>query len=194
MAIVYQIYSNGGSGGPVDYSNPIATVTGTSYSTGPLSVSSAYCFAVRAMDTTTGLLETNTQANVWLRLDASGNDIGQIPSAPFAQVARATSGGGCLIVWSYLGTARAIAPAAFLIYLTPGSTPNLTSPVATVPFQLGISNYSFQLGGLLDGVTYTVSIVSQGASGATSIATSATVVGDSTPPGDIDSLTAVAVP
>jgi hypothetical protein len=194
MPIVYQIYSNGGSGGPVNYSSPIATVTGTSYSTGPLSVSSAYRFAVRTMDTTTVLLEANTQANVCVRLDASGNDIGQVPNVPFAPVARATSGGGCLVAWSYLASARGNAPTAFLVYLTPGSTPLLTSPVATVTYQPGVSGYSFQLNGLLDSIAYMVSIVSQGAAGAASVATSTTVVGDSTAPGDVDTLTAVAVP
>jgi hypothetical protein len=194
MAIVYQIYSNGGAGGPVDYSNAIGTVTGTSYSAGPLSVSNAYCFAVRAMDTTAGLLETNTQANVWVRLDALGNDIGQVPNAPFAPVARATSSGGCLVAWSYLGTSRANAPTFFLVYLTQGSTPLLTSPAATVTYLPGVSGYSFQLSGLLDGIAYIVSVVSQGPSGAKSVVASTTLVGDSTPPGDVDTLAGVAVP
>jgi hypothetical protein len=194
MAIVYQIYSNGGSGGPVDYSSPIATVAATSYSSGPLSVSSNYRFAVRAMDTTAVLLESNTQANVCVRLDASGNDIGQVPNVPFAPVARATSGGGCLVTWSYLKNARANAPAVFLIYLTPGSTPQLTNPAASINYGSGVPGYSVPLSGLVDGIAYTVSIVSQGASGATSLAASRTVVGDSTPPGDVDTLTAVAVP
>ena len=157
-------------------------------------MSSAYRFAVRTMDTTAVLLEANTQANVCVRLDAWGNDIGQVPNVPFAPVARATSSGGCLVAWSYLASARGNAPTAFLVYLTPGSTPNLTNPVATVTYQPGVSGYSFQLNGLLDGIAYMVSIVSQGASGATSVATSTTVVGDSTAPGDVDTLTGIAVP
>ena len=195
MAIVYQVFSNNGAGGPVDYSTVIATVTGTTYTTAALAASGEYRFAVRAMDTATGLAEANTQASVRIVLDASGNDIGPVPNAPFAVTARATPGGGCLVTWSYFAAGQAAAPTEFLVYLTAGATPSLTTPVATVAYQAGVAGYSCQLAGLADATAYTVSVVSHGAgASAASGAASAAVVGDSTPPGNVDSLAASAMP
>jgi hypothetical protein len=195
MAIVYQIFSNNGAGGPIDYSTAIATVTGTSYTTGSLAASGDYRYAVRAMDTATGLAEANTQAVVRIVLDASGNDIGPVPNAPLAVTARPTPGGGCLVTWSYFAAGEAASPTNFLVYLTAGTSPSLADPAATVAYRQGMAGYSCQLSGLVDSTTYTVSVVSQGNGASTlSAAASATVVGDSSPPEDVDSLVAVAVP
>jgi hypothetical protein len=193
MAIVYQVFSNGGTGGPVDYSAPIATVTGTSYTTGVLAAPGDYRFAVRASDPATGLADANTQATVRILLDASGDDVGGVPNPPFAPVAMPTAGGGCLVAWSYFPAGQVVAPTSFLVYLTAGTSPALTTPAATVPYQSGVSGYSCQLAGLADATTYTVAIVSVGAAGLTSAAASATVVGDATPPTDVEALTASAV-
>lgn len=195
MAIVYQVFSNDGAGGPINYAAPIATVTGTSYTTGALAASGDYRFAVRALDTVTGLAEANTQARVRVVLDATGNDVGQVPNAPFAVVARPASSGGCLVAWSYFAAGQSAPPTAFLVYLTAGTTPSLTTPAATVAYRPGASGYSCGLGGLADGGTYTVAVVAQGATPAlASAAATATVVGDATPPGDVEALAAVAVP
>ena len=194
MAIVYQVFSNDGAGGPSDYSTVVATVSGTSYTTGALTASGDYRFAVRAKDTATGLAEANTQASVRIVLDSAGNEIGRVPNAPFAVAARATSG-GCQVTWSYFAAGQAGAPTDFLVYLTAGVTPSLTTPAATVAYQPGLAGYSCQLGGLSDATTYTVSVVSMGTgASAASAASSATVIGDTTPPSNVDSLAAVAVP
>ncbi len=195
MAIVYQVFSNDGAGGPIDYSTVVATVSGTSFTTGALALSGDYRFGVRAMDTATGLGEANTQASVRIVLDATGNDVGRVPNAPFSVTARATSGGGCLVSWTYFAVGQAAAPANFLVYLTAGTSPSLATPAATIAYKSGVAGYSCQLGGLLDATTYTVSVVSKGAGAlASSVAGSATVVGDATPPGDVEALVAVAVP
>ncbi|HEY2158966.1 MAG TPA: hypothetical protein VGH33_25270 [Isosphaeraceae bacterium] len=195
MAIVYQVFSNDGAGGPIDYSTVIATVSGTSYTTGALAPSGDYRFAVRAMDNATGLAEANTQASVRIVLDTADAGVVQVPNAPFAVTARATSGGGCQVTWSYFAAGQAEAPTDFLVYLTAGTSPSLTTPVATVAYQPGMASYSSQLAGLSDATTYTVSVVSRGAgASAASAAGSATVIGDATPPGDVEALTAVAVP
>jgi hypothetical protein len=194
MAIVYQVFSNGGTGGPVDYSTVIATVSGTSYTTGTLMAPGDYRFAVRAQDTVTGLVESNTQASVRIVLDANGNLVAPAPGAPLAVKARASMGGGCLVSWSYFAAGQAATPANFLVYLTAGGTPALTTPVATIAYQSGVVAYSCQLSGLADATVYTVSVAAQSASGTVGPATSATVVGDATPPDDVDSLTATAIP
>ncbi len=195
MAIVYQVFSNDGAGGPIDYSTVVATASSTSYTTGALAPSGHYRFAVRAMDTATGLAEANTQASVQIVLDTAGNDVGHVPNAPFAVTARATSGGGCQVAWTYFTAGQAGAPTDFLVYLTAGIAPTLTTPAATIAYQPRVAGYSCQLGGLSDATTYTVSVVSVGTgASAASAANSATVVGDATPPADVDSLAAVAIP
>ena len=193
MAIVYRVYSNGGSGGPIDYSTPIATAASPSYTTGPLSASGDYRFGVHAFDGSSGIEELNTQASVRITLDAGGNDVGQAPNAAYATVARPTANGGCLVTWAYPSSGQAPTPTAFLIYLTAGLTPNLATPSATVAYSRSLSGYRCQLTGLADGTTYSVAVVSQAAGGRVSNPVVATVVGDSTPPEDVDALTAVAV-
>ncbi len=195
MAIVYQIFSNNGAGGPIDYSTVVATVSDTSYTTGDLVPSGDYRFGVRAKDTVTGLAEANTQASVRVTLDVNGNDIGLVPTAPFAVAARATTGGGCQVTWSYFAAVEAGVPTQFCVYLTAGNSPSLTTPSATIAYRPGVTGYSCQLAGLSDATTYTVSVVSLGAiASATSASVSATVIGDSTPPANVDFLAAVAVP
>jgi hypothetical protein len=195
MAIVYNIYSNGGSGGPVNFSTPIATTTNLSYTVGPLSPTSNYRFTVRSMDTAAGIEESNTQASVRVVLDATGLEVGQRPNAPSALTARATSNGGCLAAWAYTSAGQVASPTSFLIYLTAGPTVDLTTPAATVVYIPATSSYSCQLVGLADGSAYTVAVVAQGASNAiTSVAVTALVYGDSTPPNAVDALVAVPIP
>jgi hypothetical protein len=195
MAIVYNVYSNGGSGGPVNYSTPIATTSNLSYTVGPLPPASDYRFTVRAMDTAAGIEAANTQASVRVVLDASGLEVGQRPNAPSALTARATSNGGCLASWAYQSIGQAAPPTRFLIYLTAGPTADLTTPIATVAYIPATSNYSRQLVGLADGSAYTVAVVARGASsGLASAAVTALVYGDSTPPNAVDALVAVPVP
>jgi hypothetical protein len=195
MAIVYNIYSNGGSGGPVNYSTPIATTSNLSYTVGPLPQASDCRFTVRVKGTVAGIEESNTQASVRVVLDASGLDVGQRPNAPSALTARATSNGGCLAAWAYQSVGQIAPPTCFLIYLTAGATANLTTPSATVAYVPATSSYSCQLVGLADGSAYTVAVVTQGASSAlASAAVTALVSGDSTPPNAVDALVAVPVP
>jgi len=196
MPIVYRIYSNAGTGGPVDYASPVATATGLSATVGPLSPSGDYRYAVRAMDAATGIEEANTQATVGVTLDAAGLAVGPRPNAPFAAFARPTPGGGCRVAWAYGPAGQAAAPAAFLVYLTAGPAPDLAAaPAASVAYRPGISSYSCPLAGLVDGAAYTVAVVAQGGAGlGSSPAATATALGDATPPEDVDALAAVAVP
>ena len=193
MTILYRVYSNGGSGGPINDSSPIATVAGLTFTTGSLRGPGIYRFGVHAFDSSTGIEELNTQASVCIVLDANGNDVGQGPNAPYALLARPTSNGGCRVDWAYSSRGQAATPMTFLVYLNIGATPNLTTPVASAAYSLGLTSYGCQLSGLADGVTYTVAIVSQTAGGQTATAIVTTVVGDSTPPGDVDALVAYAV-
>ncbi len=195
MPIVYRIYSNGGSGGPIDYSTPIASVATTTFTTGPLSAPGDYRFGVHACNSSTGIEELNTQASLRISLDANGNDTGQGPNVPFALVTRPTANGGCRVSWGYQPRGQAAAPKTFAVYLTPGLTPDLTTPAASVAYVPGQPSFGCQLSGLADGATYTVSVASVPAGGRpTSSVVSTTVVGDSTPPMDVDALIVGAIP
>src|SRR5205085_892840 len=57
MALVYRVYSNGGTGGPVDFTSPVATTGGLTSTVGPLAPSTDTTFVVRAFDPATGLEE-----------------------------------------------------------------------------------------------------------------------------------------
>jgi hypothetical protein len=194
MAIVYRIYSNGGSGGAINYAQPIATTADTSFTTGVLTAPGSYQFGVHAYDTSSGVEELNTQASVSITLDANGNDVGQAPLPPYSLIASSTANGGCRVAWTYPSRTQGPLPVSFLVYLTPGPTPSFSTPVATIAFGSGLTAYSCQLGGLSDGVSYTVAVMSQSAGGVTSGPIVAAVVGDSTPPQDVDVLTATAIP
>lgn len=194
MAIIYRIYSNGGSGGPIDVATPIATTTGTTYTPPALAPSGDYRFAVRAHDTETGIEEANTQATVRLTLDGSGRAVGRGPNPVHALVARPLAGGDCRVEWAYHPAGQSMPPGTFAVYLTVGPTPALASPVAIVPHRAGTHGYSCPLRGLDDSTVYSVSVVARGVDDlATSLPVSTTVRGDSTPPDDVEGLTATPI-
>lgn len=191
MAILYNVYANDGLGGPVNYASPIATTSALSWTSGPLAPSSDNTFVVRAFDSTTGLEEANTEALARIILDPTGNDASSRPNAPSALVARAIAGGSCLASWAYTPTGQGGWPTAFSVFLAAGSSAGYAAPAATVPFVPGRLAYSCQLAGLADGATYTVAVrASNGAIGERNTSAVAIVIGDSTPPANVDALTA----
>lgn len=200
MPIVYRVYSNGGTGGPIDYGRPIASTTGTTATIGPLAAPGDYRLAVRASDAANGLEEANTVASVRIAIDSTGAAINPGPSAPFALVARSTAGGGCHLAWSYPRAIGSVPPANFLVWLTPGTTASTAgSPSVTVPYAGGIPAFTCELAGLADGTTYAVSVAARSAAsglGAGSIGPPVTVVvtGDATPPDDVDALAVIGIP
>ena len=194
MAIVYRIYSNGGTGGPIDYSTPLATTPDPTYTTAGLAPSRDYRFAVRAFDTATGIEEANTQATRRLVLDGLGRATGDAPKAIHALVARPLVGGNCRVSWAYRSAGQATPPISFEVYLTTGLHTDLGTPQTTVAYRPGALGYSCSLTGLSDGIVSTVSVLARGADAlAACEAVSVGVRGDSTPPDDVDGLIAVAV-
>jgi hypothetical protein len=189
MALTYQIYSNGGTGGPVDYSTPIATTTDLSFVAGPLAAPSDNTFAVRCLDPSTNLEEANTDARVRIVIDADGLDVTGRPNPPDTLVVRPTASGGCRINWAYSPAGQGAPPSGFYVYLSPGGVPGYSSPAATVPYIPGRAGYSCDLSGLADGAAYAVAVRSYNAIAAeTNTTVVATVVGDATPPDAVDQL------
>lgn len=189
MATNYHVYASPTSGGPIDYTTPIATVSALTFSTAALAFPFDYLFGVRAFDTVSGFEDQNVDAQTRLILDAAGLDITNIPAAPSNVTARATAAGGYHVEWNYNGRGKA-SPTAFFVYRTVGGTVNwASSPVATVPYAPGKPTFSADLTGLSDGVTYAIGVRAWNATGTEANTTAtASVTGDTTAPSDVDSL------
>jgi hypothetical protein len=113
----YYIYSNAGSG-PINYSTPIATVYGLTWTSGPLAYPNTWMFGVRAFNTYGE--ELNLDAAVTIILSGSGQDITNRPIAPFGLRAFATAGGGIRAEWSYNTISPLVIPTGFNVYLGTG--------------------------------------------------------------------------
>jgi hypothetical protein len=164
MAISYNVYANDGLGGAVNYATPISTTTGLTYSAGTLAIPSDNTFAVRSFDSGSGIEEANTDARVRIVIDASGNDVTTQPNPVIGLRATPTAGGTCWVAWGYDSAGQGGAPAQFNVTLTPGSTPSLASPVATILFSPGVSGYGCSLSGLASNTLYTVAVQAEGSS------------------------------
>ena len=147
MTINYQIYSNGGSGGAVDYSTPVATTSALSAVLGPLAPSSDNTFVVRALDTTSGLEEANTTVSVRIVIGADGSDVTALPASPHAVALAAVGAGSCRVSWAYVPVAGYGTPTGFNVYLAPSSAAAPVPPTATVAYQSGCVGYSVLLAG-----------------------------------------------
>lgn len=192
MSFVYRIYSNDGQGGPVNYATPIGSTTGLSFACAALPPSSDTTFVVRTYDATLGIEESNTDARVRIVIDQNGQEISGPPWPPSALHVRPLSGGRCRATWAYWPNTGP-SPVGFQVYLTQVTAANYTTPAATVAYSPGTMGYSCVLTNLSDGLVYNVAVRSYN-----SVVTEANttvvaqVVGDSTPPDNVDSLQAVA--
>jgi hypothetical protein len=185
----YNIYSNAGSG-PINYSSPIATVYGLTWTSGPLAFPDTWMFGVRAFDANGE--EQNLDAAVTIILDGGGNDITNRPKPPFALRAFATVGGGIRVEWSYNTINPSPVPTGFNVYL---GTPTISygSPAATVSFQSSIAGtFVANLTGLTGGDVYQVGVRAYNATAEEPNTSTVTVTADSVGPGPVVSLTAVA--
>lgn len=176
MAISYRIYSNGGTGGPVDYATPIAVTTDLSFVTPALAPSSDSTFAIRAFDPVANIEEANTDARVRIILDAAGQDVTGRPNPPDAVVLASATGGACRVNWAYHAVQGCGVPDGFHVYLDRGETSTCTVPAATISFMPGQMGQSCVLDGPYDYATYTVAVEAYnavGTSGKVAVATAA---------------------
>lgn len=191
VGLQYNIYWNSGSG-PIDYSTPLATVSGLTYATAALSASSDYKFGVRAYSTTNGLEEKNLDAFVEIVLDASFVDVTTVPKAPAGLRAFALSGGSVRVEWTYPSVDHSTVT-GFHVYSGTGGTPSYVTPVATVLETAGLwGTYGTTLTGLSDGTVYTIGVRSYNGTGEETNTATVNVTADSTAPSVVDSLAGVA--
>lgn len=194
MATQYHVYKNDGAGGPVDYSTIVATVTsGTTYTGSALAASSDTTFAVRAFDSVSGLEEENVDCRVRIVLDSGRADITTRPNPPVGLSAHAKAGGKALVTWAYNPRGQGGAPTSFKVWLTAGTSVNYAaSPATTVTYSAHTQSYRVTLSGLSDATAYVVGVRATNASGDETNATKVSIVGDTTGPNAVDSLTATA--
>ena len=186
-ALGYHIYSNAGSG-PINYSSPVATVYGLSWTSGPLSYPDTWMFGVRAFDSYGE--EQNLDAAVSIILDGSGNDITNRPKPPFALRAFALAGGSIRVEWSYNTINPQPVPTGFHVYTGIGSV-SYGSPAATVSFQSAIAgSFVANISGLSNGVTYSVGVRAYNATAEEPNTTAVTVIADSVGPSAVVFLSA----
>lgn len=154
--VYYSIYGGDDEGGPVDYGTALATTTDTFWSTDPLDVPGVYRFAVRAAAELGGE-EKNLDAEILIRLDASGVDVTAIPGPPTALGAISIKGGAIRVTWA--APAGGYAPAGYRVYAAVGGPLSYATPAATTPAGPTRSGtYSATLSGLADGATYLIGV------------------------------------
>lgn len=160
MSISYNIYGNDHAGGPVDYSAVVANTPSLTYSPTALPLDSDNLFAVRTLDSATGLEDRNVDAVVRIVIDASGADVTNRPPPAVNVSAIAHAAGKALVTWTFNRLAGGMAPVGFKVYLTIGSSVDYTaSPTATVPYANDPATiYTATLAGLADGTAYSIGV------------------------------------
>lgn len=193
MATEYHIYTNSGSGDPINYAAPAAAVTGLTWTSSTLSDPGTWSFGVRAFDTVSGLEEANLDCAVTIKLDASGNDITQQPPPPLALRALVMAGGAIRLEWFYPPVTGPMAPSGFHVYIGTGGTPNYMTPATTISYLSGLTNtFVANLAGLTDSATYTIGVRAYNATAEETNTYTVTAMADSTGPGAVDQLTGIA--
>jgi hypothetical protein len=162
VAIKYRVYANDYAGGPVDYSTPVATVTGTTWTPDPIPTGSDVTFAVRAFDDVTGLEERNVSARLRLATGPAGEDLTGLPPAPPFAWAAPHGAGGVSVTWGQ--PVAGPRPASYRVY---GGTPDVDygAPLATVAHREGLPVRRAVVAGLTPGEPYRFAVRSVNAAG-----------------------------
>ena len=190
--IVYQIYANTGIGDPINYATPIATTTTTTYTTTALNPGGTYRLAVRALDSSTGLVDQNIDCAVEIVLSAQGTDVTARPVAPIGLRAFPLAGGGIRVEWSYLSLDRATLPLGFHVYVSTSGPISYGTPQQTVVYVRDLSAYGLTLTGYTGGVVCTFGVRAYNAVGEEPNTTTVSVVALATGPVAVDGLAAIA--
>lgn len=201
MAIVYRIFAGDSSGGPVDYTVVLDTMTGLSWTApAPLADSTRTRYGVRAYDDVLLLDDGNTDAVVLIEIDAAGNDMTSRPRQPQAVVATPLAGGNVRLSWTYPYADRATAPQGFRVYKGPaGGSIDFGTVVGTSgygapsppPPPIG-ARFSATVSGLADGTAYLFAVRAYNASGESDPSATAQATSDGTAPLNPANLTATA--
>jgi len=165
MSTQYRIFANDFAGGPVDYSTPIATVSGSPYATAAIPTGSDVTFAVRTYDSTSGLDDGNVDAVVRIITNGSGADKTAVPAMPSTISATARAGGECRVDWVYVRGSGVAEPTAFDVFITAGTSVTYGTAASTVTYVNGRSVYTANLTGLTHGTAYRIGVRPKNATG-----------------------------
>jgi len=190
----YRVYGNDMAGGPIDYSTILATTTSLTWDSPILPAGADASFLVRTYDTGTGYEDENVDARVRIRLDSAGNDLTVLPNAPTGLTAIARAGGTVDVSWVYNPGGQGSSPTGFHLYLGAGSV-DYASVAGVYPYERGSigRNYTLRLSGLSDGTTYLIGVRSFNTSGEEPNTATVSVVGSTTGPDSVSTLTATVV-
>jgi len=190
--LYYNIYSDTGTGDPINYDVPIATVTVTTWTSGGLAFPGTWKFGVRAMNEWG--IERNLDCAVTIILDQYGNDITNRPMPPVGLRAFALPAGAVRVEWGYSQVQGPTAPQGFNVYCTAGTVISYGSPAVVVPASASLFNmFQSQIAGLTDGTTYTIGVRAYNTSGEEPNTTTVQVVADASGPLPVSGLIGVAV-
>jgi hypothetical protein len=187
----YRIYGNGGGGGPIDYTTPLATTATLTWTSGVLAAGSRWRFGLRAFDTVSGLEETNVDAVVTLDLNASRMDITNLPVPP-EHLTVDPAAGGAVVHWSYPFTAAANRPTDFRVYAGTPTPDYGTIRAGVAYYRSPIAVFRATLTGLNPGVSYQVGVRAANATGEEGNTTVASVTIPASAPANVDSLAGTA--
>lgn len=187
MAIVYRVYKGDASGGPVDYSAPIATVSGLTYVGSALATGSTTRFAVRAYDDVSAVLDDSVDSEVEIVVAADGTDLTNAPTPVRALRARPRPAGAVAVEWTHDDPDPARTPTGFKVYAgTP--TVSYATALATVPFRGKGLPHRATLTGLTGGSAYQVAVRAYNAAGERPAADLVTVTPDAAAPPAVEGL------
>lgn len=165
MSTQYRIFSNDFAGGPVDYSTPLATVSGSPYSTAAIPTGSDVTFAIRTYDSVSGLDDGNVDAVVRIVTNGSGADKTAVPAMPSTISATARAGGECRVDWVFVRGVGPAEPTDFDVFITAGTSVTYGTPATTVSYVNGRSIYTANLTGLTHGTAYKIGVRPKNATG-----------------------------
>ena len=154
LDLAYHLYGNVGTGGPVDYATPLATVTVPTWTTFPLFPSSDYTFAVRAFDASTGYEERNVTARVRIVTGPAGEDLTAMPhtAPPFS--VKPTSGTTAAVKFKPFPEPLGAPPTTEYRAYVGTPAVSYTSPAGTIPWVANQPFYTIPLAGLTPGTVY----------------------------------------
>lgn len=192
VPLAYRVYASPSAGAAIDYDSPVATTTGTTWSSGTLSAGT-WRFGVRAVSAAGE--ELNLDCATMVVVDATGADITARPDPPTGLRAYASAAGSIVVEWAAAAvTVAARRPVGFHVYIGTGGTPSYASPAATVSYASAIAGaYQKVLTGLVDGTTYAVGIRAYNATSEETNTTTVSVTATSSGPLPVVSLSGSAV-
>jgi len=187
MSTEYNIYSNAGDGGPIDYSTPVDTVSALTWDTSALTAGT-WRFGVRAFDTVSGLEESNVDAVVTIVVNGDLEDVSAVPRAPAGLSVVPGPGGTARVAWIWPRDRNGVRAASFNLYV--GTTLDYATPEATIAANRADGRYETTVSGLSDGITYAIGVRAVSAQGLEESNTvTVSVTGDTTAPDPVVGLT-----